>query len=61
VSLIAPLFTRASKLDGQFTESQADAIRCLLAERFRVDLAEAKRIRHELRASRFYISDWEHE
>jgi hypothetical protein len=43
----------------QFTERQAVVIRTRLAERLRVDLAEAKRIRHELRASRFYISDWE--
>ncbi len=45
---------------SQLTESQAVTIRRLLAERFRVDLEEAKRVRQELRDRQFYISDWEY-
>jgi len=43
-----------------FTGDQAVLIRELLAARLRVDLPEAKRLRHELRTIGFYISDWEY-
>lgn len=46
------------KGSAQFTAEAAERIHNLLAARSRVGRAEQKRLRDELRALRFFISDW---
>lgn len=42
----------------RFISAQADQIRALLRKRATAERAEQKRLRDELRAIGFYISDW---